>query len=134
MTAYQYAMKPKSQPQLIHHNEFTDTELLAFQLNADQYYHPELSTVDNIVTTHDHYIVRPDRVWERLYKEKNKYADKTIHQIKSALHAEWLNNGKAMMRTADAHRYATSLFMLNKYKGEEIPDNAFNSDYLISHT
>lgn len=67
---------------------------------------------------------RPDLVWKSLYENRASYRDLTIPKIKSKLAVERLREGKAIMRSADAHRYALSLYYLNKYNGEEIPDDA----------
>lgn len=96
----------------------------SFVTNASTYYELEAAKQTMTGVTHeDHYIVRPDRVWERLSLHKDKYKDKTVKQIKSMMCAEWLNNGKAIPRSADLHRYAVSLYMANKYV--EVPDDAF---------
>jgi len=98
-----------------------------FQTNAEEYYKPITAV---LVTKEEHYVVRPDRVWERLKLNYEKYENKTIREIKSMLAVDWLTNGKAIMRTADAHRYAVSLYYLCKYKDAPIiPDDALLSEY-----
>ena len=67
---------------------------------------------------------RPDLVWKSLYENMDSYRDLSIPKIKSKLAVERLREGKAIMRNADAHRYALSLYYLNKYNREEIPDDA----------
>lgn len=132
--AYQYASNPKSQPQLVSAQGFSNEELEEFKKNAEEYYKP--MEVVNVVIKEEHYVVRPDRVWERLRmnQQGGLYDGLSVHQIKSKLAAEWLNAGKAMMRNADAHRYAVSIYILNKYKHspEGVPDNAFREHYNIS--
>lgn len=124
MIAYQYAMNPKSKPQLAAHHGWTEENLAAFALNADEYYKAQATPLSAVlITKEEHYVVKPDRVWERLRSKYETYADLNVKEIKSKLAAEWLNAGKAIMRSADAHRYAVSLYMLNKYK-IEVPDNA----------
>lgn len=94
---------------------------------AKDFYTPTAVTV---VTKEEHFVVRPDRVWERLRQNADAYSNLTLKEIKSKMAAEWLNNGKAIPRSADLHRYSLSLFMLNKYKKDQIgdilvPDGAF---------
>lgn len=131
--AYQYAINPKSQPELVSAQGFTNEELEKFKKDGEEFYKP-MEVVQ--VVKEEHYIVRPDRVWERLKMRQAEgiYDGLSVHQIKSKLAAEWLNAGKAMMRNADAHRYAVSIFMLNKYKNhpDGVPDNAFREHYNIS--
>lgn len=130
--AYQYALNPKSQPELVSAQGFTNEELEKFKKDGEDYYKPMEVT---LVTKEEHYVVRPDRIWERLKMRQSEgvYDNMTLHQIKCKLAAEWLNAGKAMMRNADCHRYAVSIYMLNKYKHlPEIPDNAFREQYSIS--
>lgn len=79
------------------------------------------------VVREEHYIVRPDRVWERLVDNRDKYDGLNVKQIKSKLVAEWLNAGKAMPRPSDLHRYAVSLYLRQKYKDGEVPDEAYSS-------
>lgn len=134
MLAYQYAMNPKSQPEIVSTGSFEAPILQEMKENADSYYGPPMP-VTQVVVKEEHYIVRPDRVWERLKQRQSEghYDDLTIQAIKSKLAAEWLNAGKAVMRNADAHRYAVSIFMLNKYKQRgEVPDTAFMEQYNIS--
>lgn len=130
MLAYQYAMAPKSKPELIAQKGFTDDNMKAFDLNAKEYYAAISQPLTAVQVTHeDHYVVRPDRVWERLKSQYERYEGKTIREIKSQLAAEWLNAGKAIMRNADAHRYATSLYYINKFDKEEVPDTALLEQY-----
>lgn len=69
-------------------------------------------------------IYKVDRVWERLRDHREDYQGLTVKAIKSKLAADWLNNGRAVPRSADLHRYAISLYYLNKYKDEVVPDDA----------
>jgi len=102
-----------------------------YRKNAELHYKPMPVTV---ITREDHYVVRPDRVWERLHANAEQYGGITIKAIKSKLCAEWLNNGKAIPRPSDLHRYAVSLYYLNKYKKSqigdtEIPDTALMEEF-----
>jgi len=127
MLAYQYASKPKSNPVLVDHAGFTDEQLKEFEDNAKEFYTPMTAV---LVTKEEHYIVRPDRVWERLKLNYEKYEGKTVPEIKSMLAVDWLTNGKAILRGADAHRYALSLYYLCKYKNYAvIPDNALITEF-----
>jgi len=125
-TAYQYAANPKSQPQLVHSLGFNAEELAQFKADADNYYKP-IQAIE--VIKEEHYVVRPDRVWERLHAKYDDYKNLSVLDIKKKLAAEWLNNGKAIMRKADAHRYAVSLYYLNRYHAD-IPADAFD-DYEV---
>lgn len=104
---------------------FSLDELKTYHGMAEKYYkpipiiaRPEDGNVKEVV-------LKVDRVWERLRDHREEYEGKTIKAIKSKLCAEWLNDGKAIPRPSDLHRYALSLFMLNKYKDEVITDTAF---------
>lgn len=119
MIAYQYAMNPKSNPERVWVKGFEDDEINTMETEAKAYYTP-IQAVQ--VIREDHYIVRPDRVWERLYANLEKYKGKSINQIKSSIATEWLNNGKAIPRNADLHRYAVSLFTINKYDAKDWPE------------
>jgi len=103
---------------------FTDEEIKEMKSLAEVYYKPVEAV---LVTREDHYVVRPDKVWQRLHEKVDDYKDKSVKQIKSMMCAEWLRAGKAIPRTADLHRYAMSLYMLNKFN-HEVPDSAFE-DY-----
>lgn len=110
---------------------FTPTELEDFSAASQEFYKPMEVT---LVTKEDHYIVRPDRVWERLREHVNDYGDMTVARIKSKIAVDYLNNGKAIPRSADLHRYATSLYYLNKYRYNQvgdvlIPDTALENEY-----
>lgn len=130
MAAYQYAMNPKSKPELLATKGFTDDNLKAFELNAKEYYEAISQPLTAVqITREDHYVVRPDRVWERLKIQYEKYDGKTVREIKAMLAAEWLNAGKAIMRNADAHRYAVSLYYLCKYDKDEVPPEALLEQY-----
>lgn len=132
--AFQYAMNPKSNPQLVSHQGFTDEEIQKMKTDAENYYKP----IEAVLITHEeHYVVRRDRIWERLRirQQDGHYDGLSVQRIKSKLAAEWLNEGKAMMRNADCHRYAVSIYMLCKYKNKaEIPEDAFLSEYNVSQS
>lgn len=108
---------------------FSPTELEQFAKDAAEFYKP----VDAVkVTREDHYVVRPDRVWERLRTNADMYGNMTISRIKAVISADYLNNGKALPRQADLHRYAVSLYYLNKYKKEQAGDMEIPADALES--
>lgn len=132
--AYQYGMAPKSLPEFIESKGFTEVEFSNWKMKADMFYdllEQKQKKVQQLslgpVTVIREIIMRPDKVWERLVADEDKYSDKTVRQIKSMICAEWLNNGKAMPRPSDLHRYGVSLFMRQKYKGNEVPDDAMES-------
>lgn len=126
--AFQYAWNPKSNPQLVSYRGFTDEDLSFLKSEAEAYYKPLEVT---LVTKEEHYIVRPDRVWERLRDRQinGDFDGLTIRQIKSKIAADCLNSGKAIMRNADLHRYALSIVTLCKYKNQEVPADALNQEY-----
>lgn len=106
-------------------------ELQSYHENATAHYKPIPVTV---VTREERYVIKADRVWERLHSKADAYGGLTVKAIKSKLAAEWLNNGRAVPRTADLHRYAISLYYLNKFKKDqvgdtEIPDTALMEEY-----
>lgn len=106
---------------------FTEAQIQEFKEGATNYYNAEAQREDpdNVeIIRHEHFYPRPDRVWERLREKYQTYEGKTLAQIKSSLAAEWLNNGKAIPRSADLHRYSLSLFYLNKYpRNMDIPED-----------
>ena len=85
------------------------------------------------VIKEEHYVVRPDRVWERLIDQIDKYQGKSIKQIKSTIAAQWINDGKAIPRPSDLHRYAVSIYYRNKYFNKDwdhtVPDWALEGEY-----
>lgn len=125
--AYQYGAKPDSQPVLVRNKGFTDEELQKFKEQADRYYNPPIvarpedSQLPEVV-------FKIDRVWERLKANKTDYKDMTVKAIKSKLCADWLNDGKAIPRPSDCHRYAVSLYYINKFNDSYVPDNALMED------
>lgn len=107
----------------VFHKGFNEQQIAQFMESAERYYDnnkkDQGGTLDVVnIVKEEHYIVRPDRVWERLSSQKEEYSDLTLREIKSKMVAQWLNAGKAMPRPSDLHRYAVSLYMLNKYDGE----------------
>lgn len=126
--AYQYAVNPKSNPTIVEIMGFTDDELAAFKESADRYYNPPIivNPSDGVLPE---VIFKRDQVWERLKENKDLYKDLTVRQIKSKISAKWLNDGKAVPRPSDLHRYAISLFYICKYTDEEIPDDALEGEY-----
>ncbi|MBV6343329.1 hypothetical protein [Candidatus Magnetobacterium casense] len=104
---------------------FDDEAITGFTMNAKSYYEARNKKDNGALITHeDHYVVRPDRVWERLSAHRQTYANLSIDKIKNKMMVEWLNNGKAIPRGADLHRYAVSLYYINKHDGI-VPDDAF---------
>lgn len=129
--AYQYAVKPKSNPKIVKTKGFSDEELAEFKEKADRYYHNDIPIV---VSPSDanvpEVIFRVDRVWERLKKDIKSYDKKTVREIKSSIASDWLNQGKAIPRPSDLHRYAVSLYYLNKYQHEDcVPEDALLPEY-----
>lgn len=128
--AYQYG-STKNGDNPIWYKGWTLEELAEYHEKAKEFYKPMEVT---LITKEDHYVVRPDRVWERLREHVNDYGDMTVARIKSKIAVDYLNNGKAIPRSADLHRYATSLYYLNKYRREQvgdvqIPDTALEGEY-----
>lgn len=128
--AYQYG-STKNFNSPIWFKGFSLTELEEYHKSAEEFYKPVEAT---LIVKEEHYVVRPDRVWERLHAKADDYSDMTIARIKSKLSVEYLNSGRAIPRPSDLHRYAMSLFYLNKYKKEqvgdvEIPDTALEEYY-----
>lgn len=129
--AYQYG-STKSLNTPIWFKGFTLTELEDYHKSAEKYYN-----VPIVASAEDAHlpevIYKVDRVWEKLRDHADDYRDMTIARIKSKISVDYLNNGKAIPRSADLHRYAMSLFYLNKYKNEEtfdqIPDTALEEYY-----
>lgn len=132
--AYQYGMAPKSQPVLMESKGISETEFTNWKMKAEMFYDileqkrkkVEQQSIGPVTVIRE-VIQRPDKVWERLVADEDKYSEKTIKQIKSMICAEWLNMGKAIPRPSDLHRYATSLYMRQKYKGNEVPDDAMEN-------
>lgn len=121
--AYQYAINPVSNPVIIDIKGFSDDELTEFKAKADRYYNPPIVVhpADGVLPE---VVYKVDRVWERLKNNVEDYNGLTVKSIKSKIGAQWINEGKAMPRPSDLHRYAVSLYMLNKYKDGVVPDNA----------
>lgn len=121
--AYQYATNPKSNPVLVAIKGFTDDELSEFKAKADRYYNPPIiaNPADGVLPE---VIYKVDRVWERLKANMDDYKDLTIKAIKAKIASQWLNDGKAMPRPSDLHRYAVSLYYINKYQDTGVPDTA----------
>lgn len=126
--AFQYATKPRSKPTLVDSQGFTTDELAQMKAESDKYYAPPENAI--LITKEDHYVVRPDRVWERLSHDLTEWEGLTVREIKSKISAQQLNHGKALMRSADLDRYAKSLFYMIKYKNQDcVPDDALISEY-----
>lgn len=132
--AYQYATTEKLiDPEYT--KGFEDHQLEEFRLRAEFYYRkPGEPTPkqhgDTIVVVREETVVKQDKVWIRLLDNKEKYRSKTVAQIKSSIAADWLNQGKALPRQCDLHRYALSLYYILKYEGE-VPEDALETVYSI---
>jgi len=120
--AYQYALNPLSKPEVICIKGFSDEELEKFKEQTEKYYNPPIiaTPADGVLPE---VIIKQDRVWMGLRDDIDKYRGLTVKAIKSKICAKWLNEGKAIPRPSDLHRYAVSLYYLNKHEGL-IPDNA----------
>lgn len=136
--AYQYGLAPKSNPKLVEHKGFTDEQFAQWELKKDMFYDMINSSkrksitqqfADGEITVIREIAIRPDKVWERLVADEEKYSNKSLRQIKSMICAEWINNGKPVPRGADLHRYAVSLHIRSIYKNNEVPDNAFENEF-----
>lgn len=129
--AYQYAGKPTALRRWI--KGFCDADIENMEEQAKTYYAPKEPVEATLITRHDHYIVKPDRVWERLVEQGDRYVGKSVRQIKSMIAAQWINDGKAVPRPSDLHRYAISIFYRLKYFTEEnnyqVPDWALENEY-----
>lgn len=112
---------------------FSDEEVDMFKLSAERFYHP-LESLDKLLSNQSpitaiQQVLKTDRVWERLRDHREDYQDLTVKAIKSKIAAAWLNDGKAMPRPSDLHRYAVSLFYLNKFKDSWVPDEAMIGEF-----
>lgn len=129
--AYIYATNPKSNSELKYYKGITQDQLEIFELKSKAHYDPP----KQIEKVHvDHYYPKPDKTWEMLKEQSEKYVDKSVKQIKSMICAQWLNNGKAIPRPSDLHRYAVSLYYLNKFKDEkgiiDVPEYALEGEFI----
>lgn len=134
MKAYCYASAPDSNPEEVWMKGFTEGEKEAFHRYVEDYYHKPEKEYPIVVTPEDAkglplVVFKTDRVWERLSANADDYRDLTVKAIKAKLAAEWLNAGRAIMRNADAHRYALSLFYLNKHRDGPVPDDALLGEF-----
>jgi len=126
--AYQYgSTKDANTP--IWFKGFTPTELEDFHKNAVEHYKPIEAT---LITRHEHYVVKPDHVWERFYAkmlENPETVTYTQGDFRKWIMADYLTRAKPVPRAADLNRYAFSLYLLrNKrdpdgyvFSKEEIP-------------
>jgi len=128
--AYQYGTtKNRNTP--IWTKGFTPTELEEYEKVAEKYYRP----LPIVVGPEDHLperevIFKVDRVWERLRDSRDKYKDLTLPKIKSKIAVDYLNSGKAVPRPSDLHRYAISIYYLNKYDDKGyLEDDALECEY-----
>lgn len=134
--AYQYGTTDKLIDP-ISHTGFEAREIQTMMESAKTYYDmfskPKEPVSAVLVTREDHYVVRPDRTWEHLVNQIDKYKDKHIKHIKAMIAAEWINNGKAIPRPSDLHRYAVSIHYRLKYWNKDweftVPDWALETEY-----
>lgn len=116
-------------------NGYEQTDIDTFKDSAAAHYGtPQQSPIPvTLVTKEDHYVVRPDRVWDRLVEKIDKYSNKSVKQIKSMIAAQWINEGKAVPRPSDLHRYAISIHYRLKYFNKDweyqVPDWALEGEY-----
>lgn len=132
--AYIYATNPKSNSELVFFKGVFSDQLELFEEKSANFYHKEEkpTEINTVVINHDNYYPKQDKTWEMLKDQSDKYIDKNIKQIKSMICAQWLNNGKAIPRPSDLHRYSLSLFYLNKFKDEPdgVPEYALEGEFV----
>lgn len=124
--AYVYASNPDSNPVVVDIKGFSDEELEQFESAKKRYYEKPIvvQPSDSILPE---VVFKVDRVWERLKNKQDTYKGLTVKAIKSKITAEWLNDGKAMPRPSDLHRYAVSIYLNMKYP-DGVPDDAAIKD------
>lgn len=132
--AYIYATSPKSNSELKFFKGIFADQLELLELKSKEFHHIEEKSETSVkVEIHDHYYPKQDKTWEMLKEQSDKYFDKNIKQIKSMICAQWLNNGKAIPRPSDLHRYSVSLYYLNKFKDEkgvvDVPEYALEGEF-----
>lgn len=128
--AYQYGTtKDLLEPVWVKINEM---DLAEYKSKAQKYYYFSSNeyTPATLITREEKVVVKTDKVWEKLLDQKETFKDKSIKQIKSSICADYLNNGKAIPRGCDLHRYAVSLFILCKYEEEVIVPDFAMENYL----
>lgn len=134
--AYQYGTT-KSLNNPIWTKGFPLEELETYHKNAEKFYKVPIVVSDTDAKLPE-VIYKVDRVWEKLRDHKDEYKDMSIARIKSKISADYLNNGKAIPRSADLHRYAISLYYLNLYVGEDrhgfVTDTALEEYYINTRT
>lgn len=121
----------------VHYTGYTETDMSLFKDIAVIYYNKSvetpLRTGDHIIVKEDHFITKADKTWEKLVENIDKYKEKTIKQIKSMIAAQWINEGKAIPRPSDCHRYAVSIHYRLKYFNKdwnfEVPEWALEGEY-----
>jgi len=122
----------------VFHKGLTDVDLGIFRDCATVYYNKPIDTTPK---NGDHHVIikettiipKPDKTWEKLVENIDKYKEKTIKQIKSMIAAQWINEGKAIPRPSDCHRYAVSIHYRLKYFNKdwnyEVPEWALEGEY-----
>lgn len=124
LIAYQYGTEAEALPPCWSKG-YEEQKLESFALSAAAFYkQQELrqnrknQVVTEILVLNEEK-VKQDRVWQRLIEElienPTKYEDKTVAQIKSMISVSYLRQLKAMPRPSDLHRYAVSLWHINKH-------------------
>lgn len=125
--AYTYALNPDSNPVVVAIKGFSDAELEQFESYKKRYYEKPIvvQPSDGILPE---VVFKVDRVWERLKANQDDYIGLSVKAIKSKIAAQWLNDGKAMPRPSDLHRYAVSIYLNLKYQATGVPDDAAMKD------
>lgn len=103
-------------------------DLEKYKSNANRHYYFDVKNINEttLITREEKVVIRDDKVWKKLLDNKERYSGKSIAQIKSAICADWLNDGKAIPRGCDLQRYAVSLFMKCKYP-DIVPEEALEN-------
>lgn len=133
LKAYQYGTtKDLIEPCFF--NGYEQTDIDVFKDSAVAHYgQPQTPLTVTQVIREEHHNIKPDRVWERLVDQIDKYKDKSVKQIKSMIAAQWINDGKAIPRPSDLHRYAISIHYRLKYFNKDweyqVPDWALEGEY-----
>ncbi len=139
--AYQYGAKPTGEDNKIAEPVWMkncDDKIEVWKTEAQAFYDQQLryqkrwnAALMEVMVIRDT-VVKVDRVWERLQEDqllRERFTGKTVTQIKSMIATQWINNGKAMPRPSDLHRYAVSLWYMTKYPDGNIPEDAMVDEF-----
>lgn len=110
--AYQYGMKPSSNPRIVQMKGFTDDQLQLWKEMAEKYY-AKKTVVERVVI--EQTTVKPDLVWQRFYEKMLRTPESitwTKDMFRKWIMADYLSRAKPVPRQADLHRYSYSLYML----------------------